>query len=327
MSDDGPDALLTTDPARAADALRAGRLAVLPTETVYGLGALASRPDAVARVYAVKGRPADHPLIVHLADPAQVDDWAIDVPDYAHRLAARLWPGSLTLVLPRGTRAGLHLTGGQQSVGLRVPDHPLTLEVLRSVADGVAAPSANLFGRVSPTTAQHVVAELAAALTPGADVILDGGSCRVGVESTILDCTGPAPVLLRPGGVGVEVVESVGGVPLARTTSTVRAPGTLASHYAPHARVILVSAPGLAATAAGDATETPRTGVLALASVGTPPGTVRLSAPPSPAQYASVLYAALREADALGLAQVLAVAPDGSGIAAAVRDRLTRAAH
>ncbi|MGA7689402.1 MAG: L-threonylcarbamoyladenylate synthase [Jiangellales bacterium] len=327
MSDDGPDALLTTDPARAADALRAGRLAVLPTETVYGLGALASRPDAVARVYAVKGRPADHPLIVHLADPAQVDDWAIDVPDYAHRLAARLWPGSLTLVLPRGTRAGLHLTGGQQSVGLRVPDHPLTLEVLRSVADGVAAPSANLFGRVSPTTAQHVVAELAAALTPGADVILDGGPCRVGVESTILDCTGPAPVLLRPGGVGVEVVESVGGVPLARTTSTVRAPGTLASHYAPHARVILVSAPGLAATAAGDATETPRTGVLALASVGTPPGTVRLSAPPSPAQYASVLYAALREADALGLAQVLAVAPDGSGIAAAVRDRLTRAAH
>lgn len=327
MSDDGPDALLTTDPARAADALCAGRLAVLPTETVYGLGALASRPDAVARVYAVKGRPADHPLIVHLADAAQVDDWALDVPDYAHRLAARLWPGSLTLVLPRGPRAGLHVTGGQETVGLRVPDHPLTLEVLRLADDGVAAPSANLFGRVSPTTAQHVVAELAGALAPGDDVILDGGPCRVGVESTILDCTGPAPVLLRPGAVSVETVESEGGVPLGRTASTVRAPGTLASHYAPRARVVLASAPDLAATAVGDATATPSTGVLALSSVATPPGTVRLCAPRSPAEYASVLYAGLREADALGLTRVLAVAPDGSGVAAAVRDRLTRAAH
>lgn len=327
MSDEGPDALLTTDPARAADALRAGRLAVLPTETVYGLGALASYPDAVARVYAVKGRPADHPLIVHLAEAAQVDGWAADVPDYAHRLAARLWPGSLTLVLPRGARAGLHVTGGQQTVGLRVPDHPLTLEVLRLVDDGVAAPSANLFGRVSPTTAQHVVTELAGALAPGDDVILDGGPCRVGVESTILDCTGPAPIVLRPGGVGRSAIESIGGMPVSSRPSQVRAPGTLLSHYSPSARVLLVTSAELAGTAAAAPAVVPRTGILAPATVPTPSGTVRLSAPESPAQYASVLYAALREADALGLTSVLAVAPEGSGIAAAVRDRLTRAAH
>lgn len=327
MSDDGPNGLLTTDPVRAVDALRAGRLAVLPTETVYGLGALASRPDAVARVYAVKGRPADHPLIVHLAAADQLDAWAVEVPDYARRLAGRLWPGSLTLVLPRGERAGLHVTGGQPTVGLRVPDHVLTLEVLRRVGDGVAAPSANLFGRVSPTTAQHVVAELADALTPGADVVLDGGPCRVGVESTILDCTGPSPIVLRPGGVDRSTIESVGGTPVSPRPSPVRAPGTLASHYSPSARVLLVGAADLIGGAAGVPTVPPRTGVLAPVTVPTPPGTVRLSAPESPTQYASVLYSALREADALGLTSVLAVAPEGAGIAAAVRDRLARAAH
>ena len=327
MSDDGLDDLLTSDPARAVDALAAGRLAVLPTETVYGLGALACRRDAIARVYAVKGRPADHPLIVHLADAAQVDDWAVDVPDYARRLAADLWPGSLTLVLRRGERAGLHVTGGQQTVGLRVPDHPLTLEVLRAVGDGVAAPSANLFGRVSPTTAQHVLAELGGALERGADVVLDGGPCRVGVESTILDCTGPSPSLLRPGGVDGSAIEAAGGVPVSSRQSRVRAPGTLASHYAPSARVMLVTEADLADEASGDPVAPPRTGVLALATVPTPPATVRLSAPESPAAYASVLYSALREADALGLTTVLAVAPLGPGIAAAVRDRLARAAH
>ena len=327
MTDDGLDDLLTSDPARAVEALAAGRLAVLPTETVYGLGALACRRDAIARVYAVKGRPADHPLIVHLADSAWVDDWAVDVPDYARRLAAQLWPGSLTLVLRRGDRAGLHVTGGQQTVGLRVPDHPLTLEVLRAVGDGVAAPSANRFGKVSPTTAQHVVAELGGALERGADVVLDGGPCQVGVESTILDCTGPSPSLLRPGGVDGPAIEAAGGVPVSARQSRVRAPGTLASHYAPSAQVRLVTDADLADAASGDPVAPPRTGVLALATVPTPPATVRLSAPESPAAYASVLYSALREADALGLTTVLAVAPLGPGIAAAVRDRLARAAH
>jgi L-threonylcarbamoyladenylate synthase len=319
--------LVTSDPVLAADTLRAGHLAVLPTETVYGLGALAVRPDAVARVYAVKGRPADHPLIVHLAYADLLDGWAKDVPGYAQRLAERLWPGPLTLVLPRGERAGDHVTGGQGTVGLRIPDHPLTLQVLDLVGDGVAAPSANPFGRVSPTTAEHVRTELGARLVPGADVILDGGPCRVGVESTILDCTGPAPIVLRPGGIDVEQITSVGGVAVGHTASAVRAPGTLTSHYSPRARVVLVTANDLGAERGADAAARPGVGVLAMATIPTPEGMVRLSAPETGAQYASVLYAALREADALGLSRILAVAPDGSGVARAVRDRLARAAH
>ncbi len=174
------DPLLTHDPARAGAALRAGRLAVLPTETVYGLGADAADPHAVARVYAVKGRPADHPVIVHLADGGALHDWATQVPGYARRLAEGCWPGPLTLVLARHDRVGDHVTGGQPTVGLRVPDHALTLTVLRAFGGGVAAPSANRFGRVSPTTAAHVLAELAGALVPGSDVVLDGAPARWG---------------------------------------------------------------------------------------------------------------------------------------------------
>jgi len=325
-----PDSLLTRDPERAVDALRAGRLAVLPTETVYGLGALAARPGAVARVYAVKGRPADHPLIVHLADARGMDGWVSDVPPYARRLAEHCWPGSLTLVLPRGDRAGLHVTGGQETLAVRVPDHPLTLEVLRRLADGVAAPSANLFGRVSPTTPQHVLDEVGDRLVPGADVVLDGGPCRVGVESTIVDCTTPAPRLLRPGAVVAERVEAVAGLPLARTTSAVRSPGTLPAHYAPRARVVLLEARDLplAAAQAGRTSRegTPQTGLLAPSDVATPEGVVRLSAPATTDAYAAVLYAALRDADALQLREVLAVPPSGGGLGLAVRDRLSRSA-
>lgn len=322
----------TTDPQRAADALLAGGLAVLPTETVYGLGALAVDVHAVARVFAVKGRPADHPLIVHLAGPEQLTAWASDVPGYARRLADACWPGPLTLVLPRGPRAGLHVTGGQDSVGLRVPDHPLALDVLRRVGDGVAAPSANLFGRVSPTTPEHVLAELSGVLVPGRDVVLDGGPCRVGVESTILDCTGHAPRLLRPGAVDAARVRAVTGLDLESGPSRVRAPGTLAAHYAPHAQVRLVDREAIERLASGvEATRqavdaAPTVGLLAAAEVRTPGGLVRLSAPQSVEEYASVLYAALREADALGLRQVLAVPPGGEGLGAAVTDRLARAA-
>lgn len=323
----GATGLLTTSPARAAAALAQGHLAVVPTETVYGLGARATDPSAVARVYAVKGRPADHPLIVHLPCVDALDDWACEVPGYARRLAETLWPGPLTLVLPRGERAGGHVTGGQATVGLRVPDHPVTLEVLALVDDGVAAPSANRFGRVSPTRVEHVLADIGTRLVPGTDVVLDGGACRVGLESTIVDATAAFPRILRPGAVSAEQVAEIGGVAVDTSRSPVRAPGSLAAHYAPRARVTLVDDPRTAAAqVARDPTGRPTTGLLALADVATPDGLVRLAAPTTVDELAAVLYAALREADALRLTSVLAVPPAGAGLAEAVRDRLRRAA-
>ncbi len=297
---------------------------MLPTETVYGLGARADDPAALARVYATKGRPADHPLIVHIADLDALHAWSADVPFYAARLAERFWPGPLTLVFPRSIRVLDAVTGGQDTVALRISEHPMFRAVLGALARdtgddaiGIAAPSANRFGGVSPTTAQHVVDELGSLLQDG-DVILDGGACGVGVESTIVDCTGDAPVILRPGAVSANDVREVTGLDLG-TRSDVRAPGTLASHYAPAARVTII--------AAADASDVqPPAGLLALASVPTPPGVVRLSAPETVDDYARVLYAALREADALHLPSVVAIAPSPEGIGAAVIDRLTRAA-
>jgi L-threonylcarbamoyladenylate synthase len=318
---------LTTDPDVAARALLAGHLAALPTETVYGLGARADLPHAIARVYAAKGRPADHPLIVHIRDAAELGAWAGVVPDYARALARAFWPGPLTLVLPRSTRAGDFVTGGQNTVAVRVPAHPLMRTVLDRLAGfagdpavGVAAPSANRFGRVSPTTAGHVEVELGLLLGPD-DVLLDGGPSEVGVESTIVDCTGDRPVVLRPGRVSAADVEQATGVAVG-TSSSVRAPGTLASHYAPAAAVRLVGADQVTQAEGADAT----VGLLALSEVGTPPGIVRLSAPATAEDYARVLYAALREADALGLRSVLVVPPPADGIGAAVIDRLQRAA-
>ena len=317
----------TTDPRVAADALAAGRLVALPTETVYGLGARADLPHSIARVYAAKGRPADHPLIVHVRGRAALAAWARDVPSYAAALADAEWPGPLTLVLPRSTRAGDHVTGGQDTVALRVSSHLLMAEVMDALAGlvddphvGIAAPSANRFGRVSPTTAEHVRAELDEVLADD-DLVLDGGPSSVGVESTIVDCTGERPVILRPGRVSADDVTAITGLDVGHH-SVVRAPGTLASHYAPRARVRLVEPDALSAPDPADAT----TGLLALAHVPTPIGMVRLSAPDSPESYAQSLYAALREADALGLTDVLAVPPPPGGIGAAVTDRLTRAA-
>ena len=331
MRDTAPvTGLLTSDVGRAAAALRRGGLVGLPTETVYGLAADATDVAAVARIFAAKGRPADHPLIVHIGGPARLDAWARDVPAYARRLAEALWPGPLTLVLPRTARAGDHVTGGQDTVGLRAPAHPVARELLAALGDvGLAAPSANRFGRVSPTTAEHVLAELGDVLDPARDAVLDGGASPVGVESAILDCTGPAPVVLRPGAVDPATVARVGGVPVAERSSDVRAPGTLRSHYAPRARVVVVGGP---LTEAGPLAQTGplaaagTVGLLATADVATPPGVVRLSAPADAAEYARVLYRALREADALGLQQVLAVPPPDGGIGTAVRDRLARAA-
>lgn len=317
--------LRTSDVGHAVALLRAGGLVALPTETVYGLGADAENPAAVARVYAAKGRPADHPLIVHLADAALVDDgWAREIPSWARLLAAACWPGPLTLVLRRGPRAGDHVTGGQGTVGLRVPSHPVAHALLAEFGGGVAAPSANRFGRVSPTDAEHVVDELGDVLDPARDCVLEGGPSEVGVESTIVDCTGDRPRLLRPGAVGVEEIEAVTGLDVQEPDTSVRAPGTLASHYAPHATVRLVDADDLGSAVADAAAPV---AVLAPADVVTPDGVHRLAAPEGSAAYARALYRALREADDDGIATILAVAPTDGPLAAAVLDRLRRAAH
>ena len=310
----------------AARALAAGHVAVIPTETVYGLGAVADDATAVARVFAIKGRPVDHPLIAHVRDSHSATAWVRDVPDYATRLMESLWPGPLTLVLPRSNRAADYLTGGQDTVAVRVPGSPVAREVLRELAAltgdpavAIAAPSANRFGRVSPTTAQHAIDELGELLLDG-DVVLDAGPCVVGVESTIVDCTGDLPVILRPGKVTDKQVIDVSGLKLG-TQSKVRAPGTLASHYSPSTPVVITDEAGIHKLAA-DA----RVGVIALASLAPPPGIVRLCAPHTVEEYASSLYRALREADSLELTKVVVVPPEGEGLAKAIRDRLRRAA-
>jgi L-threonylcarbamoyladenylate synthase len=316
------------DVARAVNALRAGELVAFPTETVYGLGADAANVEAVRRLFAVKGRPSDHPVIVHVARAEQVDDLGRDVPDAARQLAAAFWPGPLTIVVRRNLeRVVPEVTGGLDSVGLRVPDHPLALAVLETFGGGVAAPSANRFGRVSPTTAAHVRADL------GDDVrvVLDGGPSRVGVESTIVDVTGAEPAILRVGGIHRAAVETALGRACAlRTGGQTAAPGTLASHYAPHARVEIVDVPGVDARAETLLARGEKVGLLMLASVRAKagPGIVVLDAPRDVEEFARVLYARLREADTRGLDVLLVVMPPVTdGLGAAVRDRVQRAAH
>lgn len=315
-------ARLTSDPADAVAGLRAGWLAALPTETVYGLGADAADPAAVARVFAVKGRPADHPLIVHLASVDQLDQFARSPRGYARKLAETFWPGPLTLLLGRSSRVGDWITGGRETVGLRVPDHACTLTVLHDFGGGVAAPSANRFGRVSPTRAEHVVSELGDLLVAG-DVVLDGGQSVVGLESTIVDCTLEMPAILRPGAVTSAAIAEVVGVLPQVGRLGVQAPGTLAAHYEPEARVRIVSEDEVAGFATGSTT---RVGLLAMEQVDTPPGLIRLAAPADVEDFARSLYAAFREADALMATDVLVVPPRGEGLATAIRDRLRRAA-
>ncbi|HUI48370.1 MAG TPA: L-threonylcarbamoyladenylate synthase [Acidimicrobiia bacterium] len=296
---------------RAVETLRAGGLVAFPTETVYGLGADASNPAALKRLFDVKGRPASHPVIVHIARGAVLGEFARDVPPVAYELAGAFWPGPLTLVVRRRTdRVAAEAVGGRDTVGLRVPDHVLALQLLEAFAGGIAAPSANRFGRVSPTTAQHVRDDLGADV----DVVLDGGPCTVGVESTIVDVTGPAPVVLRVGGVGEDALARVlGARPARRTEGEVAAPGTLASHYAPDARVELVRSDAVEGQARLLRAEGFAVGVL--------------EAPADVAEYARVLYRRLRELDARGVDVILAVAPpETTGLGAAVADRLRRAA-
>ena len=302
----------------AAAHLKAGDLVAFPTETVYGLGADASNPEAVSRIYSVKGRPNDHPLIVHIASMERMGDWARDVPEYAIALARSYWPGPMTLILKRSELAGDFITGGQDSVGVRVPDHVVALALLeafeRAGGKGVAAPSANRFGHVSPTTAPAVIEELGNFLSKD-DLVLDGGACVVGVESTIIDCTGAAPSVLRPGAISVAMIKECTGLKTTQSDKEIRVSGSLENHYAPIAQVLLREN-----AVAGQ-------GFIALAAIETPEGVIRLASPNDDEEFAHVLYSALRDADARGLSEVVVVQPIGIGIAVAIRDRLARAAN
>jgi L-threonylcarbamoyladenylate synthase len=308
---------------RAAAMLRAGDLVAFPTETVYGLGADAANAAAVRRIFAAKGRPADHPVIVHLAEVAQVVDWARDVPAGAKRLAAAFWPGPLTLILPRAPHVSDAITGGQESVGLRIPAHPVAHALLAAFGGGIAAPSANRFGRISPTTARHVAEDLGEAV----GLILDGGASAVGIESTIVAFAGDDAVLLRPGGIAVaELARVLGRAPRAPDAAAPRASGTLATHYAPRTPATLVAARALRAAieercARGEA-------IAVLARTIPRPTDFRgawISAPREVATYAHDLYANLRALDAANAVAMLVEAVPADAAWLAVRDRLARA--
>ncbi|MBL9018355.1 MAG: threonylcarbamoyl-AMP synthase [Myxococcales bacterium] len=314
-----------TDVERAAQLLAGGEVVAFPTETVYGLGADATKDAAVAKIFAIKGRPRAHPLIVHVAPEARLDDWAIDIPAPARALAAAAWPGPLTLILRAGPRVSRVTTGGGDTVGLRVPSNPTAIALLRRFGGGVAAPSANRFGAVSPTTALHVLADLGDAI----GYILDGGPCAVGVESTIVDYSRGAPVLLRPGGMPREAIEAITGPLAAADAAAPAAPGTLASHYAPRAQVIAVAPDEVPAAVAAARTSAQRVAVLAPGSAFAAWGELGARAHPLPddtAGMARELYAALRDLDALEVDVVIAALPPAVGLGEAVGDRLLRAA-
>jgi L-threonylcarbamoyladenylate synthase len=307
----------------AAAHLLSGDLVAFPTETVYGLGADACNSKAVARIYEVKGRPSDHPIIVHIATMNRMGDWAQEVPEYAIRLARDFWPGPMTLVLKRSELAGDFITGGQDTVGIRVPDHAVALGLLAAFekvgGKGVAAPSANRFGHVSPTIAAAVVEEIGKYLTKE-DLVLDGGPCHVGVESTIIDCTDTSPRILRPGAISELMIEQCTGLPVlaansqTKSAEDIRVSGSLENHYAPAAKVFLNQPP------------LPGQGFIADSSIKTPEGVIRLASPNNDEEFARLLYSALRAADAKGLSEVVVIQPIGTGIAIAIRDRLARAA-
>jgi L-threonylcarbamoyladenylate synthase len=304
--------------ADAAKQLNNGHLIAFPTETVYGLGADAQNEAAVAQIYKVKGRPQDHPLIVHIGDWQLMGEWAEDVPDYAIDLARAFWPGPMTLILNRSDLAKDFVTGNQNTVGVRVPNQTLALQLLNEFSKiggkGVAAPSANRFGQVSPTTAEAVREEIGAYLSPE-DSILDGGPCAVGVESTIIDCTGKNPRILRPGAITEAMIKEVTGLEVVSVErSDIRVSGSLENHYAPAAEVVL------------DVSPQPGDGFIALAEIPTPKGVIRLAEPKSDEAFAYLLYAALREGDAQGLKRIVVEQPTGIGISVAIRDRLKRAA-
>jgi L-threonylcarbamoyladenylate synthase len=303
---------------QSAEKLKAGDLIAFPTETVYGIGADAENKDAVARMYQAKNRPANHPVIVHIAELNDVDYWAKDVPGYAINLMRDFWPGPMTLLLKRREVAGDFLTGAQEIVGLRIPANSVALGLLNEFKAvggmGIAAPSANRYGAVSPTTAEAVSQELSEYLLPG-DQILDGGPCLVGVESTIIDCSSDNPKILRPGAISAEMIEESTGIILAEVSETkIRTSGSDKQHYAPKAKVII------------DGQSQIGEGLIAMSGVATPQGVIRLAEPKSIEEYARALYAALRQGDSQNLESIRIIPPDGQGLAVAIRDRINRAA-
>jgi L-threonylcarbamoyladenylate synthase len=304
---------------KAAKALTDGHLVAFPTETVYGLGADATNEKAVSRIYSVKGRPTDHPLIVHISSINQLEKWAIDIQKYAIKLARDFWPGPMTLILKRSAVAKDYITGGQSNVGLRVPSQPIALALLaefeKNGGFGIAAPSANRFGAVSPTTASDVSEELQTYLNRE-DLILDGGQCSVGLESTIIDCTGSLPIILRPGAITKEMINYSIGIDEIKGSekSKIRVSGSLESHYSPKAAVFI------------DLLPSPGDGFIAMNDIPTPSGAIRLASPISIEEYAKDFYTALRLGDKKGLKRINVIQPEGSGLAEAIRDRLSKAA-
>jgi L-threonylcarbamoyladenylate synthase len=309
----------TTDAMQSAAAsIAQGHLVAFPTETVYGLGADASSADAVGKIYAAKGRPADHPLIVHISSMDGIGYWAEEISEYAIQLARAFWPGPMTLICKRSASAKDFITGGQDTVGLRVPDHVVALALLDAAKqkgiNGIAAPSANRFGHVSPTTADAVREELDQYLSAD-DIILDGGPSQVGVESTIIDCTGSNPHILRPGAITQAMIEEVTGLKVTDAVNEIRVSGSLENHYAPQANVVLDTTPQL-----GD-------GYIAMSDQPTPAGVVRLASPKTVEEYARTLYSSLRDADSQKISRICIDQPSGDGLAIAICDRLQRAAR
>jgi L-threonylcarbamoyladenylate synthase len=308
----------------AAQALKDGSLVAFPTETVYGLGADANNELAVARIYEVKGRPSDHPLIVHIADLKYLEQWISEIPEYAIDLARAFWPGPMTLILKRSELAKDFVTGNQETVGIRIPDNSLALGLLEAFhrlgGAGIAAPSANRFGQVSPTTAVAVSEEIGDYLIDS-DFVLDGGPSEVGLESTIIDCTSSAPRILRPGAITDLMIEAVTKVKVSEDINKdlsgldIRVSGSLENHYAPKAKVILDQEPIVGS------------GYIALESIPTPVGVIRLAAPKSVEEFAQILYESMREGDHQNLATIFIEQPTGAGLALAIRDRLSRSAR
>ena len=315
--------MITNDISQAVTALTAGKLCAIPTETVYGLAANALDESAVARVFDAKERPADHPLIVHVASAADASEWITELPQWAVDLTNAVWPGPLTIVGPRTTLASNSVTGNQDTVAVRVPSHPIAQELLQQLkasgVKGLVAPSANRFGHVSPTSAAHVAADLGEYLDANGDLILDGGDCQVGVESTIVLATGTQPVVLRPGAVTAADIKRITGIEVSNEiTNTPRVSGALDSHYSPTAQVVLIT---------GSETEFENNaGFLALAQTQTPTGLVRLASPEPVEDFAHELYSSLRAGDDLKLKTIYVVPPTGDGLAQAINDRLNRAA-
>lgn len=308
----------------AAAALKAGCLVAFPTETVYGLGADATNPIAVARIYEAKGRPSDHPLIVHIADLLYLEQWITDIPEYGIALARKYWPGPMTLILNRSELAKDFITGNQDTVGIRIPNNSIAIGLLEAFhklgGAGIAAPSANRFGQVSPTTASAVIEELGDYLNKE-DLILDGGPSAVGLESTIIDCTGTSPRILRPGAITIAMIEKITKLEVLNEENTdtnksrIRVSGSLENHYSPKAKVLLDQHPVTGS------------GFIALENIDTPEGIIRLATPKSVEEFAQVLYEALRKGDHLNLETIYVSQPLGSGLAIAIRDRLSRAAN